>query len=70
MKELENNYALFCTNVTLPQPRWGRTGSQLGEIEELQMNFQKELSSVSSCNELDYESNISIWDFDFQSNVS
>ncbi|PWA98866.1 achaete-scute transcription factor-related protein [Artemisia annua] len=68
VKELENNYALFCTNVTFPQPRWGRTGSQLGEIEELQMNFQKEPSSVSFCNELDYESNISIWDF--ESNVT
>ncbi|PWA80754.1 achaete-scute transcription factor-related protein [Artemisia annua] len=69
VKELENNYALFCTNVTLPQPRWGSTGTQPREIEELQMNFQKELSFVSSSNELDYESNISIWDFDFQSNL-
>ncbi|GKA48672.1 achaete-scute transcription factor-related protein [Tanacetum coccineum] len=65
VKELENNYAFFCTPETLSQPRWGGTESQPREIEELHMNFHKELSSVSSCNELDYESNISIWDFDF-----
>ncbi|PWA80753.1 achaete-scute transcription factor-related protein [Artemisia annua] len=60
VKELENNHAL----LTLPQPGLD-TGIESGpqRIEESQINLQKEL------NELEYDSNLSIWDLDFQSNV-
>nr|GEY45474.1 achaete-scute transcription factor-related protein [Tanacetum cinerariifolium] len=68
VKELEHNHAFFCVPKTLPQS--GRdTRFESGHIEELQMNLQKELNSLSSCNELEYDSNLSIWDLDFQSNV-
>ena len=69
VKELENNHALFCMPETLPRPGWD-TGIESGpqRIEESQINLQKELNSLS-CNELEYDSNLSIWDLDFQSNV-
>ncbi|PWA77102.1 achaete-scute transcription factor-related protein [Artemisia annua] len=69
VKELENNHALFSVPVTLPQPGLD-TGIESGpqRHEESQINLQKELSS-QSCNELEYDSNLSIWDLDFQSNV-
>ncbi|GKC56486.1 achaete-scute transcription factor-related protein [Tanacetum coccineum] len=69
MKELEHNHAFFCVPVTLPHQGWDtRFESGPQRIEELQMNLQKELNYLS-CNELEYDSNLSIWDLDFQSNV-
>ncbi|PWA56300.1 achaete-scute transcription factor-related protein [Artemisia annua] len=70
VKELENNHALFCVPVTLPQPAGWDTRMESGpqRIEESHINLQNELNSLS-CNELEYDSNLSIWDLDFQSNV-
>ncbi|GJY00524.1 achaete-scute transcription factor-related protein [Tanacetum coccineum] len=49
---------------------WGsRNESRPQEIEELETCLQKDGNSVTYFNELDYESSLSIWDYDFQSNA-
>lgn len=55
--------------LTLPQPGLDtRIESGPQSIKESQINLHKELSSLS-WNELEYDSNLSIWDLDLQSNV-
>ncbi|GKA48671.1 achaete-scute transcription factor-related protein, partial [Tanacetum coccineum] len=69
-RELMNNCPLLYAPITLPQPGWGsRNESRPQGIEELEIYLQNEGNSVSYFNELDCESNLSIWDFDFQSNA-
>nr|GEW78951.1 achaete-scute transcription factor-related protein [Tanacetum cinerariifolium] len=71
MRDLMNNCPLLYAPVPLPEPGWGsRNESRPQGMEELEIYLQNEGNSVSYFNELGYESlNLSIWDFDFQSNA-